>query len=97
MVTDNSKLATRLKLIRNHGEAVVEGMKIKNISNIIGRNYRMGEIEAAIGIEQLKKLKNFVKKKRYWANILIQGLKNLRGLKLPITKKILFIVIMHFQ
>ena len=34
LVTDNSKLATRLKLIRNHGEAVVEGMKIKNISNL---------------------------------------------------------------
>ena len=31
---------------------------------MIGYNFRMGEIEAAIGIEQLKKLNKFVKKKQ---------------------------------
>ena len=38
-------------LIRNHGEAVV---KTQSLNNIIGYNFRLGEIEAAIGIEQLK-------------------------------------------
>ena len=46
-------------MIRNHAEAVVSDFKIKNISNMIGNNFRMGEIEAAIGICQLRKLKSF--------------------------------------
>ncbi len=63
LVTDNDDLAERLKLIRNHAEAVLNG-KYKNkhewtpelLSNMVGFNYRMTEIEAAIGREQLKKL-----------------------------------------
>ena len=54
---NNPKLALRLQLIRNHAEAVVKKFRINKISGLIGRNYRLGEIEAAIGIEQLKKLK----------------------------------------
>ena len=87
LVTNNSKLAMRLKLIRNHAEAVVEKFKIKKISGLIGRNYRMGEIEAAIGIQQLRKLKYLVKEKQSWAKILIDGLKNLEGLSLPAVPK----------
>ena len=33
---------------------MISKIKTKNIKNIIGYNFRMGEIEAAIGIEQLK-------------------------------------------
>ena len=87
LVTNNSNLALRLKLIRNHAEAVVGKFKIKNISGLIGRNYRLGEIEAAIGIEQLKKLNYLVKEKQNWANQLIKGLQKLKGLSLPIMPK----------
>ena len=38
----------------NHGEAVVEAKGTKDLVNIIGHNFRLGEIEAAIGLEQLK-------------------------------------------
>ena len=38
--------------------------KIKKINNLVGYNFRLGEMEAAIGIEQLKKLKSIVKKTR---------------------------------
>ena len=62
LITNNDEYATRMQLIRNHGEAVVEKMGYKNITNIVGYNFRMGEIEAAIGIEQLKKLEFLVKK-----------------------------------
>ena len=48
---------------------------------------RLGEIEAAIGIEQLKKLKKIVKKKQKTAKILFNGLKNLKGLNLPVIEK----------
>ena len=55
-VTKNDDLAYRLKLIRNHGEAVVGPAGYDNITNIAGYNYRMTEILAAIASEQLKKL-----------------------------------------
>ncbi len=87
LVTNDSKLAFRLQMIRNHAEAVVDKFKVKNISGLIGRNYRLGEIEAAIGIEQLKKLNYLVKEKQIWASQLIKGLKNLKGLSLPTVPK----------
>tara|TARA_B100000073_G_C23715997_1_gene565947 strand:+ start:21 stop:1301 length:1281 start_codon:yes stop_codon:yes gene_type:complete len=87
LVTNNPKLALRLQLIRNHAEAVVKKFRINKISGLIGRNYRLGEIEAAIGIEQLKKLKYLVKEKQNWANQLIKGLSHLDGLSLPIVPK----------
>ncbi|MDD4979791.1 MAG: DegT/DnrJ/EryC1/StrS family aminotransferase [Candidatus Omnitrophica bacterium] len=60
-VTNNRELAYRLALIRNHGEAVVDNAGYKNIVNIVGFNFRLTELQAAIGIEQLKKLNNFNK------------------------------------
>ena len=56
IVTNNINIANKARLIRNHGENMVNKIKTKNLSNIIGYNFRLGEIEAAIGIEQLKKL-----------------------------------------
>ena len=53
VVTNDKKLYRRLCLIRNHGEAVVGN---ESLNNIVGYNFRLGEIESAIGIEQLKKL-----------------------------------------
>jgi len=58
-VTNDQDVRYRLALIRNHGEAVVEQAGYENIVNIIGFNYRLTEIQAAIAIEQLKKLKHF--------------------------------------
>ncbi len=56
VVTDNDELAERVRLIRNHAEAVVEAKGVEDITNMIGFNYRMTEIEAAIARCQLQKL-----------------------------------------
>lgn len=56
VVTDRDDLAERLRLIRNHGEAVVKGKGDHQWANLIGFNFRMTEIESAIASEQLKKL-----------------------------------------
>lgn len=56
VVTDDDLLADKLRLIRNHAESVVEGMGFSDLVNMVGFNYRMTEIEAAIAREQLKKL-----------------------------------------
>ncbi|MDK9720595.1 MAG: DegT/DnrJ/EryC1/StrS family aminotransferase [Rhodospirillales bacterium] len=56
VLTDDEALAERLCLVRNHGEALVRHFGVEDISNSLGWNYRMTEISAAIGIEQIKKL-----------------------------------------
>lgn len=83
LVTDSDELAFKLRLIRNHAESVVESAEITDLTNMIGFNFRMGEIEAAIAREQLKKLSSFVSQKQYIAGRLISGLSALQGLILP--------------
>jgi len=82
-VTDDNALAERMQLIRNHGEAVVESKGVDSLNNMIGFNFRMGEIEAAIGIEQLKKLSAIIEEKVHWAEKITEGINTLAGLRTP--------------
>ena len=84
LVTNDDELADRMRLIRNHAEAVVEDKGTTSLNNMIGHNFRLGEIECAIGIEQLKKLKELVTTRQRAAERLAEGLKDLTGLRLPI-------------
>ena len=83
LVTNDSDIFERLQLIRNHAEAVVEGKGVSNIVNMVGHNFRLGEIESAIGLEQLKKLKGFVESRQRIADRLTNGIKDLKGLRTP--------------
>ncbi len=83
LFTNDDRIADRLRLIRNHAEAVVGDMGIDDLTNMIGFNFRLGEIECAIGIEQLKKLPALVRGRQRIAEKLTQGLANLPGLRLP--------------
>ena len=56
VITNDDELAKRLELIRNHGEVVVDHYPVKSISGIVGYNYRMTELEAAVGVAQFQKL-----------------------------------------
>lgn len=84
ILTNNKKLADNMYKIRNHGEVI---NKDKNFKNLIGFNFRLNEIEATIAIEQLKKLKKILRKKIYYANLLINELKKFKGLILPTISK----------
>ena len=86
LVTNDDELAERMQLIRNHAEAVVEDKGVTNLNNMIGHNFRLGEIECAIGIEQLKKLKDIVQTRQCVAERLTEGLQNLPGLRVPVIK-----------
>jgi len=86
LVTDDDEIAERARLIRNHAEAVVGDKGETNLTNMIGYNFRLGEIEAAIGIEQLKKLKGLVQSRQQLAERLTDGLRGLPGLRLPVVK-----------
>jgi perosamine synthetase len=86
VVTDDSRLAERLQLIRNHGEVVVKGKGVEDIVNLVGFNYRMTEIEAAIGIEQLRKLPALLPPRIAAAEFLNTHLKSVPGLSTPVVR-----------
>ncbi len=74
IVTDNDEIAERLRLIRNHAEAVIEAKGYNSLVNMLGFNYRMTEVEAAIGREQLKKLDSLLQKRIENVEYLTEGL-----------------------
>jgi len=86
LVTDDDEIADRSRLIRNHAEAVVGDKGTSNLGNMIGYNFRLGEIESAIGIEQLKKLRPLVADRQRVAARLTNGLRDLAGLRTPVVK-----------
>jgi dTDP-4-amino-4,6-dideoxygalactose transaminase len=83
LVTNDDRLAQRLCLIRNHAEAVVRTEDVNELSNMLGYNFRMGEIEAAIASVQLGKLRGRVESRQRIASELNAGLSSLLGLITP--------------
>ncbi len=81
VVTNDDLLAENVALIRNHAEAVVGNMGKSDLTNMIGFNFRMGEIEAAIGSEQLKKLPQLINSRVALAERLTSRLRHLEGLQ----------------
>ena len=86
VVTNNDDFAERLQLIRNHAEVVVKNKGTRNIVNLIGYNYRMTEIEAAIASEQLRKLERLVVPRVEAANYLTRHLSALPGIATPVVR-----------
>ncbi len=86
LVTNDDSIANKLQLLRNHAEAVVGPKGEKDLVNMLGNNFRLGEIECAIGIEQLRKLKGFISERQLAAEYLTAGLEGLPGLRTPITQ-----------
>ena len=82
LVTNNDEIALRAQLIRNHGENAYEAYGIENLSNVIGSNYRLTELQAAIGTEQLKKLDEILHRRRELASELGGRLEGINGLTL---------------
>jgi len=82
IVTNDANLAERVQLIRNHAENVVEAKNVADLTNMIGYNYRMTEVEAAIGIEQLKKLPSLLERRIKNAAFFHEALGSIRGLTL---------------
>jgi dTDP-4-amino-4,6-dideoxygalactose transaminase len=83
IVTQDDNLARRLQMIRNHGENVVDSLQVQDLTNLIGFNYRMTELSAAVGLAQLKKIKQHVGQRQRLAQHLTEGIKDLAGLTSP--------------
>ena len=85
VITRDAKLAQSLRLKkafgvnRSHGERVVPGVYDVDA---LGFNYRMSEIHAALGIEQLKKVDAFLAQRKANYQVLARALAGVRGIRL---------------
>ena len=68
-LTNNKKLVERMQLIRNHGEAVVARKPTKDFRNLLGFNFRLGEIEVKLELNSLRKLINLLIRELKMLNI----------------------------
>jgi len=80
ITTNDNELARRSRLLRNHGEA----QKYHHV--ILGYNYRMTEMCAAVGLVQLGKLDGINERRRENAELLTKGISKISGLTPPYVK-----------
>jgi perosamine synthetase len=92
ITTNNPELAERMRQLRNHGAQISEeerhlGPKpyILPDFNLLGFNYRMTDIQAAIGVVQLRKLEEFLQFRQEWATYYNDNLSELSWLQTPLT------------
>jgi perosamine synthetase len=83
LVTNDDRYARRLAQIRNHAECVQTSTEATDLANMLGYNFRLGEIEAAIASVQLTHLTARVEERQQAAAMLDKGLSQLPGLKTP--------------
>jgi dTDP-4-amino-4,6-dideoxygalactose transaminase len=77
ITTNNEEIAAKIRLLRDHGQ------KTRYEHVVIGYNYRMNDISAAIGIEQLKKLEGFNERRIANAKVMDGGLSGIKQVRTP--------------
>ncbi len=85
VLTNDHDLAMRMALLRNHGEAVVEAMGIDDIVNTAGLNLRMTEMEAAVAVEQFRKLPRLNSERQELAGRLDENIKDIPFIQEPVV------------
>jgi len=90
ITTNDDKLYNKLKLFRTHGITRDKEMLHNKEEGPwfyeqleLGYNYRMTDIQAALGISQLNKINGFLKRRREIAKKYDEYLKNIDGIILP--------------
>lgn len=78
LVTDNPEYAKRASYLRN-----LAFSEPRFVHHEIGFNYRMTNLQAAIGLAQLQRIDQIIERKRTIAETYMQGLAQIPGLKLP--------------
>lgn len=90
VTTADGELAARLRLLRHHGMTVTDldrhratGRYLRETYAEVGYNYRLTDMQAAVGMVQLERLDGMLAHRRALAARYSQGLSGLPGLTLP--------------
>ncbi|MDC1239991.1 aminotransferase class I/II-fold pyridoxal phosphate-dependent enzyme [Litorivicinus sp.] len=79
VLTNNGDLADRCRLLRDHGMS----KERRYWHEVIGYNYRMTNIQAALGVAQMKKFDRIICRKKEIANLYNVHLQDIKGISLP--------------
>ncbi len=92
VTTNDGDLAERCGILRNHGASISEEQRhhgprpyILPDFDVFGFNYRMTDLQAAVGVVQLGKLDRFLAERRRWAAFYSEELAGLDWLQTPET------------
>lgn len=90
VTTKDGELAARLNMLRNHGASISEEQRHRGPRpyllpefNLLGYNYRMTDLQGAVGVVQFKKLDDFIDERRSWAKVYQRELAEISWLRLP--------------
>lgn len=93
VLTDNDEYARRLQMFRNHGTTRNPSEFVDKPAGLwhsemqeLGYNYRLSEVHCALGLSQMKRLDEFVARRREIARIYLRELAGIEGLTLPPNK-----------
>ncbi len=81
VTTDDDDLADRLRLLRN------QGMRARYVYEIAGHNYRMTELQAAVGIPQMERIEEINATRRANAAALSDALADVPGVVVPTVRE----------
>lgn len=86
LITNDADIAEIARMVRNHGEVILEGQAVRTYtSTMLGWNYRMTEMEAALGIVQFGRMDELNQARIDLANYLAEKLKSIDGLLTPVV------------
>ncbi|MCK4319942.1 UDP-4-amino-4,6-dideoxy-N-acetyl-beta-L-altrosamine transaminase [Candidatus Micrarchaeota archaeon] len=88
-VTNNSEFYERMSILRNHGidKTPEQRTTWKYDMKLLGRNYRITDIQCALGLSQMKRLDRFVESRKKIAKIYFDLLDGLNSVKLPTIRE----------
>ena len=76
VTTNNAKISSRIELFRNHGILRNKTKHWKYDILETGFNYRLSDLNCALGLSQLKKINYILKKRKYIYNKYVNAFKN---------------------
>ena len=90
ITTNDDKLADIMGMLRNHGASISEEQRHHGAKpymlpdfNLLGYNYRMTDLQGAVGVVQIKKLDQFIDERQKWAEFYTSELKEVKWLRMP--------------
>ena len=79
LTTDDDALAEKVRFLRDHAMSPVK----RYWHTEIGYNYRITNLQAAVGVAQMERIEEFIARKRWIAQTYNDGLRGVRGITLP--------------